>query len=152
METIQHKKFTPDKELLDFAESFSKIYKKSRGSFFISKNKKYQIRYLSRIPKTNTCVRIGTKTGIIEMDKTLLKAKAYTPDFVFFMVLWCIACKEQNGDFAKSDIETIKYYQTTDRSIKNIFLGYLHLFSKTINVEFNKNRYIALRNYILKHE
>ena len=139
-------RFLPDSNLLRFAKQFSDNYKKAPVGEYFSYNEKYHIRYLKRIKDTNTGARISGVTGIIEIDKTIFKSKEYTPDFVFFIILWCVVCGEQK-DIKLADKITIEYYLTTGRSRKNLALGYLKLFSKVLT-ELNRERWklIAQQN------
>lgn len=140
--------FLPDSELLNFAKQFSDNYKKLSVGEYFSGDKKYHISYLARIKDKNTGkilttgARISTMTGIIELDKFIFKSKEYTPDFLFFIILWCVACnnQENKGDMKMADKMAVEYYLTTGRSKKNLALGYIKLFSK-VTTDLNKERY-----------
>ena len=138
--------FTPDKELIAFANEFSKMYKKVRVGEYCSSNNKYHIKYLARIKNKNTGkalatgARISNMTGIIELDKFIYKSKEYTPDFLFFIIIWCVVCRENKGNMKLSDKNAIKYYKTTKRSKRNIMKGFLKLFF-TVPSLLNTERY-----------
>lgn len=147
--------FLPDWELLTFAEYFSDNYKKLRVGEYFSNTKKYHIKYMARIkdkyPDTGKLsmnpMRFSRRTGIIEADKFILKNKKYTPNFVEFLILWCIVCKEQNGDFIKTDEITLEYYLgesafqgTEKRTKENILKGYYEMLRNN-PTELNVIRY-----------
>jgi hypothetical protein len=71
-------KFTPEKSLLAFAEWFSSNYKKLPAGHYHSDPLGYSVRYLNGIKDDNgrillTLSRISNKTGIIEIDKHILR-------------------------------------------------------------------------------
>jgi len=140
--------FLPDSELLNFAKQFSDNYKKWSVGEYFSDYKKYHISYFERIKDKitgkvlTTGARISNMSGIIELDKFIFKSKEYTPDFLFFIILWCVACngQENKGDMKMADKLAVEYYLTTERSKKNLAFGYIKLFSK-VATELNKERY-----------
>ena len=139
--------FLPDSELLDFAKEFSDNYKRLTVGNYFSSKKTYHIKYLTNVidditgQKLITGARISNHTGIIQLDKSLLKSKEYTSDFIFYIIIWCIACNNQSnkGDVKWADKYAINYYLTTGRSKKNIAMGYVKLFS-SISTDLNKER------------
>ena len=139
--------FLPDSELLNFAKYFSDNYKELNVGEYFSENKKYQIKYLARIRDKSTLkvlnagAIVSNMTGIIELDKFIF-SKGYTSDFLFFIIIWCVACnsQENKGDMKMADKLAVEYYLTTGRSKKNLALGYVSFFSKVLT-ELNKERY-----------
>lgn len=128
-----------DLELLKFAKEFSDNYKNYSVGEYFSDDKKYTIRYIEEIEGIKTGAKISHKTGIIEIDKSIFKREGYNSDFVFYIILWCVICKEYL-DIKKADRIAIEYYSTTKRSKKNLKTGYLRLFSD-VPTELNKERY-----------
>ena len=141
-------RFLPDSNLLNFAKQFSDNYKKKSAGEYFSDDKKYHIKYLARIKNKNTGkvltigARISNMTGIIELDKFIFKSKQYTSDFLYFIILWCVARKNQEnrGDIKMADKMAIEYYLTTERSKKNLALGCKKLFTAN-QTKLNKERY-----------
>lgn len=150
--------FLPDPELLNFAKQFSDIYKKLTVGEYFSDEKKYHIKYLERIKDKNTGrilntgARISNMTGIIELDKYIFKRKEYTPDFLFFIILWCVACNEQENkeNMKMADKMVMEYYLTTERSKKNLEMGLIKLFSKALT-DMNKERYELIAQMLGKN-
>jgi hypothetical protein len=123
--------FTPDPELVSFADDFSTKYEKlSEGDYF-SEKEKYQIKYLPGFECNgpNFLARINNTTGIIEINRfAFLNIKGFTTDFVFFIILWCVACRQCAGNVFKADEITFRYYHTTKRSVKNVLVGMINIF------------------------
>lgn len=126
-----NKDFVPDPELLLFAKEFSDDYKiLSPGDYFSNKIN-YKIVYSLRIhdPITNqisdTGMRVWGKhpSEVIELDKTIFDHKKFTPDFIFYSIIFCVIYSEQNFDVHKADELAVKYYLTTGRSTKNLMIG-----------------------------
>lgn len=141
--------FEPDKELLDFADYFSKNYKtlpigitlEGSGGDYFSDNKKYHIKYVDKIiditghePKTD--VRIGHTTKVIEVSKSFLDTFENNSDYLFFVILWCIVkveSKERND--SKADITTMEYYMKTGRSVKNVLVCFVAVLQRVNHSE-----------------
>ncbi len=96
-------------------------------------------------PRLKTSARASKYTGIIELDKIAFN-EGYTPDFIFFIILWCVAINYNNDPFM-ADSLTTKYYLETGRSKKNLALGYIKLFSIS-PTPTNKKRYEKINNFI----
>lgn len=115
--------YNPDQEFIDFANYFSENYKSLKSGHYISKGNKYQVFYFR--PASFKGVRVSHKTGVIEMDARLLKNDKVTPDFVFYLMIWCRVSfnlgKIQNEMLV--DKTAIDYYLKTGRPTKNIVLG-----------------------------
>ncbi len=158
-------KFVPDKKLLSLAESFSKKYKKLKTGIY--RRGKYTIVYKKEIVDSfgvpqHTNARIGNDTGVIQLGMKSLAQKEYDSNYVFYIILWCIACKHFfdvygcNGiDFGKpyymADEATLKYYvEHTNRPIKNLMIGMLHLFKDAADQKFNMKRIKAIKKLVNK--
>ncbi len=81
-----------------------------------------------------TGARTNTQTAEIEIDKTIFSNELYTKDFVFFIVLWCVAIYEieaysgYGNGFLEADLSTLHYYLKTGRSKKELIVGWSTLF------------------------
>ncbi len=116
--------YKPDKELVKFADEFSANYRMLSVGTYVSDKDKYTIRYLSRIKESPTGARISRETKVIQLDKAVLKDKAYTPDFVFFLIISCVIYdKFPDKDIKSHDEIACDYYLTTGRATKNIMTG-----------------------------
>ncbi|MFA7307630.1 MAG: hypothetical protein WC026_13260 [Hyphomicrobium sp.] len=145
-ETSANYSFKPNEELLEFAKEFSDSYTKLRVGDYVSNAETYKIKYLSQIKDkgvhNKTGARVSNSTGIIELDKKILKHKCITPDFVFLLILWCIARYESKYLFSSelvADETSLKYYLTTVRSKRNAIVGWVKLLSHA-QTEQNKER------------
>ena len=118
--------YNPDQEFIDFAIYFSENYKSLKSGHYISKGNKYQVFYFR--PASFKGVRVSHKTGVIEMDARLLKNDKVTPDFVFYLMIWCQAsfsmgCINIENREGLVDSKAIAYYLNTGRSKKNLVSG-----------------------------
>ncbi len=98
--------FNPDSELVEFAKDFSDKYRILSAGRYESNGGKYTIDYLDQIRDKvtkaiiNTLARIGHNSKIIQLDRSKFMSSKENSDFVFFLILWCIA---------KVDCEKCKY-------------------------------------------
>lgn len=141
--------FTPDEELIEFANDFSKKYQTLSPGEYFSSQKHYHIRYLEKLALKNglfskTGIRVGNSSGIIEMDKSIIMSEEITPDFIYFIIFWCVIQK-QRQDLVLSDKWAVKYYLSTGRSKNNLMMGYLAIFINTAT-ELN-----LIRLNLIKH-
>lgn len=154
--------FLKDKELLDFATSFSEKYKECEAGSYSSENMKYNLDYVDIIidKSTNnpvtTCARIAHSSGVIELSKRDFMQEEYTSDFLFLMIIWCVTCREikklypSESEISISDKIAFEYYVSTGRSKKNAALGFLKMTSNNMS-SFNMERYRVVSK-ILKEE
>jgi hypothetical protein len=143
----------PDPELIEFAETFSQTYTKISLGDYYSDKKTYHIRYLKTLESAfgleiETFMRVGMVSGIIEYSQKKLFSfgEKMTPDFVFYQTIWAVI-QNQTKDFFLSDTIAMKYYLTTNRSTKNIIIGYAEM-SRRSNMKFNQNRIEKLMELI----
>lgn len=138
-------KFVPDAELLKFADEFSKVYKLYSAGDYFSDNKKYHIRYLDTLEKSNTPARVCINNGKIELVKDKLLSEKYTSDYVFYIIFWCII-ETKVTNLKVSDKVALDYYATTGRSIKNVLKGILYSFNnaKEVLTDYNNERYLKM--------
>jgi hypothetical protein len=139
-------KFILNDELIKFATEFSEKYRELDLGEYFSDNKKYHIKYFPTIKDTFTGVipvRVSNVTGIIEIDKSFFDAGCYTSDFVFYIIIWCVACFKQpeRGNIKMADKISVEYYITTKRSRKNLKIGLINFFDKCDNKVTNKERF-----------
>jgi hypothetical protein len=135
--------FLPDRELLDFAQEFSDNYKDLAAGKYLSSHENYRISYLDRMKDKSgsvlqTGARYAQRANVIELDKFIFKKKDYTPDFLFFIILWCAACKYGMGRTKMVDKMVVEYYLTTGRARHNLMHGFTQLMGKSpsrLNVE-----------------
>lgn len=153
--------FNPDVELVEFAKDFSDKYMKLNSGTYSSDGGKYRIDYLEKIRDKvtgniiDTPARIGHKSRVIELDRESLMQWKDNSDFIFYLILWCIAkveCKECEDNDTYADIFVLGYYLTTGRSVKNMILGFLDLTNNAKNREHNTKRYRAIDKYIKEYQ
>ena len=137
-----------NEEQIRFATHFSKNYKKLKVGTYISDCGRYFIEYSHRIPDTKTTARVSVQTGLIEFDKTQLRKKAYTSDFVFYLAIWCFS-QFKLKDCFKADDFALKYYLSTRRSKSNLLIGYEQLLS-TMLTEQNARRWAKIIMKLVK--
>lgn len=153
--------FTPDKELITFANEFSKNYKKVKAGIYASESETYIIWYKDKLVRKDTLidgefieldtpVRISNKKQIIEISRSkILRNNKYNTDFIFFLIIWSIAIVEiPTHDYQDADAATIRYYLTTKKSRKNILKGYLEMFRFSTARERNKQRLICIEKLL----
>lgn len=147
-------KFNPSQELLDFADYFSNNFKtlsasvikdkKEYPSTYRSNDGNYLIDYFYKIRDTktnkvvNTNIRVSHNTGIIQISKSKIISQECTPEYIFYIILWCIVEREVN-DIVKADRITFEYYLTTGKSIKNLLTSYIKSLDNK-NYPINKKR------------
>lgn len=153
--------FNPSEELVKFANDFSDNYRIFSSGTYESDDCNYRIDYLDKIRDkltkavVNTPARIGHNSKIIQLDRSKLVSSKENPDFVFFLILWCIAkvdfknCKYNDS---YTDIFVLGYYLTTGRSLKNFILGFLNMVKNVENMEHNKKRYLIIDKYIKEYQ
>lgn len=161
METEAKVIFNPDAELVEFAKDFSDKYRKISAGIYKSNGDKYTIDYLEQIRDkvtksiVNTIARIGHNSKLIQLDRGKFMSYKENSDFVFFLILWCIAkveCQKCKYNDSYTDIFVLGYYLTTGRSIKNMVLGFLDMIKNVENMEHNKKRYLAIDKYIKEYQ
>lgn len=136
--------FNPSEELIKFAKDFSGKWENLSCGVYKSSNEKYTIHYKEKLldqktnEEVNTNVRIGHSTGRIEISKKRITELNTNKDYLFFIILWCIAQLHLNN-YSEADIQTIKYYLSTGRSKINLLNDYINLF-KTAPSELNRER------------
>ena len=130
--------FNPDKELLDFAEFFSKNWKILVLDKYNSYHNNYMINYVDDINNPfDTVVRIGQTTKIIEISKHGLTSCDANENFIFYIILWCIVDFELKNTF-NSDKTTLTYYLKTKRSIKDLMTCIIKSFTQRPNLTDSK--------------
>jgi hypothetical protein len=131
--------FTPDEELINLADHFSKNYKTLSEGIYRSGNDKYEIRYVDfcRDPHTNeiqsTSAKVALHTKQIIISRIKFQDQQYTPDYVFFIIIWCHISHMLGGNTTTSDELSVRYYLTTKRNIKHLVQGYIALFQSAPN-------------------
>lgn len=117
--------FEPSEDLLELADTFSKNWEKLNYGAFCSNDKKYHIDYVKEIKyPVETIARIGHTSKIINISKDDLISINATPNYVFFLILWCIVDLEIKNRLISDEI-TINYYKKTNRSIRDLYLGFI---------------------------
>lgn len=167
--------FKPSEELLLFAEEFSSHIKKEIGNiafenfciqnisdnlnktnnvFYTSKYKNHTIRLLNvetnvRSQDYLTFVRISHLTGIIDFNVSKLENEKFSVNYIFYIVIWCVICREVK-DFDASDKIALQYYLTTGKPKKDILIGYVEMFRTSVsNFKYNLER-MSLIEELLK--
>jgi hypothetical protein len=145
----------PDKELINFADEFSKKYTYVPAETYLSENQTYKIIYFEGLCQninskriTTTPARINKITGVIQLSKKQLLDKNITLNWVFYLIIWCVIRKNSKDDF-EADRKTMKYYISTKKSIKDILIGYCIMFENADN-EHNRDRFKLLTGKIKK--
>lgn len=151
--------FIPGKELIDLAVSFSEGYKTLKPGTYKSSNGRYQIEYVDVFkddkeflfnyegimvgPNPNfgkeltVPARVNNTTGVIGFSKKLFSHEAYTPDYVFYMVIWCAIGKQMKDAYRVDEI-ALQEYHKTGRSKKNLVKGYGQMFILSPSTENNR--------------
>ncbi len=128
----KQKKYTlnPSKELITFATDFSENYLTQKPDFYRSGkngNGKYTIDYISENPKDPKVGRRNFSVG--EMSKNFIFSKdelsKYSKNFVFYMVIWMAVHIDNFELYEETDVHALKYYLSTNRSKKDMILGFL---------------------------
>jgi len=150
------KSFNPPQQLVDLAERFADNYKTLQVGEYCSDDDEFHIKYLSKIKdssgrQTKCGARVSHNTGIIELDKSVLKNKKYSSDFVYFVILWLYVIYNNNGNFILADKLAINHYLTTKRLHKNLAVS-INVFLKNFPSELNKKRLKEVNKIILKKE
>lgn len=144
--------FSPSEELVSFAKYFSDNWENLSCGQYKSDNGRYTIRYKEKLldqktnEELNTNVRVSHDSGIIEISKKRITELNTNKDYLFFIILWCIA-QLHLKNYTESDIQTIQYYLTTGRSKMNLLNDYIGLF-KTAPIELNRERMEKIINFI----
>ena len=143
--------FTPSESLLELADRFSKEFKTTKEEIFKSNDGNYYLHY-SDLKERHTgqlvksYARVGMKSGKIELNRRLLiDNDKINPDFIFYIVLWCVAHRSITNHY-KCDEVTLKYYKTTSRSPKDVLIGWLEQ-AKVTEVSFIKERILKMIDY-----
>lgn len=139
-----------DIELLKFAKEFSEKYQTLNDGLYASDNSTYKIQYLIELEVETEIARISHKTGIIQLRKSSIIKEPYTKDFVFFLIIWCVACKEVKLNTLADEIATYIYIRD-NRSKGDLIKG----FSNMLKLRNNKENILRIRhikNLIDKNE
>jgi hypothetical protein len=124
--------WTPDQELIDFANYFSSKYKSLKFGNYRSNQGNYIIKYFPdgiiaahSERKVSSPARINIITGEIQMS-----GKINTSDFAYFLIMWCIAKSYKNvqGNM-EADTLAFEHYINTGRSKKNILVGMAKMYA-----------------------
>lgn len=129
----------PDKELIEFAEDFSKKYKDIAPGIYQSDSGKYTIEYLEHITDqgmsvlTNARVAVTNTIYKIQLDKTKLADGEIPSDYVFAVIIWCWFRVERymhgrHGEF-DTDKAVIDYFLCAGKPIDNIIKGWTYSLS-----------------------
>lgn len=132
-------KLSNNSELLNFAKHFSNTYTTLSTGTYHSENNKYQIEFVEDFSDSRNPIKVIKSNGTIEVAKNIILNHEYTPDFVFYLIIWSVIkfdlIKYQLADELATD-----FYLTTKRSPKNLLKGYI-IISKNKPSDFNKRRY-----------
>lgn len=146
----------PDAEFLHFADQFSKtwetlateknaILKSDGGRHEIELGKEFKDPSGKDI---NFDFRVST-SGKIQIRKDRLQAsKYYTPDYIFYSIIWCWY-RPHIQDIQEADDQAIKYYLALGRPPKDVALGIIETYQGNPNVN-NTQRYKAAQNLLIK--
>ncbi len=135
-------------ELILFATSFAKRYRLLSKSTYFSQDKTYRLHFDTNSvfgASQNNVWRVEHLSHAMQVSIDLIQDPEISQDFVFFMIIWsgCLIHYKQElhlTDFERADKETMAYYQTTGRSLKNIEKGYVFIFKKWASSEANNKR------------
>lgn len=133
-----HKLFKPHTDLILFASYFSKNYRLLNTGMYFSNEKNYMLNFdtNAKFGASQTNVwRIEHLSHIMQVSIDFIQDPEVSADFVFFMIIWsgCLIHYKKElrlTDFERADKETMQYYKTTGRSVKNIVKGYVFIFKK----------------------
>lgn len=144
--------FSPSEELVSFAKCFSDNWENLSCGQYKSDNGRYTIRYKEKLldqktnEELNTNVRVSNDSGIIDISKKRIIELNTNKDYLFFIIIWCIAQRTLKNH-TEADIQTIQYYLTTGRSKMNMINNSFELF-KTAPSELNRERMEKIINFI----
>jgi hypothetical protein len=167
--------FKPSEELLLFAEEFSIHIKKEIGNIafenfciqnisdnlnktnsviYTSKYRNHTIRLLNgetnvRSQDYLTFVRISHLTGIIDFNVSKLENEKFSVNYIFYIVIWCVICREVK-DFDASDKIALQYYLTTGKPKKDILIGYVEMFTTSVSNRKSNLERMSLIEELLK--
>ena len=146
--------FMPDKELIDFADWFSKHYFILSEGDYYSANNKYHIifkdpiidenvyrGYMSDFPKFFS---VGHVSGKIAIDRKLCLKEKFSNDCVFYLIMWCIVKKEivsfkettPDDDTKLADSTTLNYFIKSGRpksTIKDLYSWMAQYYTSELN-------------------
>lgn len=149
-------KLSNNSELLNFAKHFSNTYTTLSTGTYHSENNKYQIEFTEKFIDLITPVRVGNSSGKIEIARNIIMNEEYTPDFIFYMIIWSVIKfdltkieSDYESAYELADEIATDFYLTTKRSPKNLLKGYIILLSIT-NLDSNKRRYKMVENIVKK--
>jgi hypothetical protein len=143
-----YKPFKLNNEIILFAAEFSSNYRRFTPGNYYSSDKKLKINLNTNYEfgaASNNVWRIEHFTNCIQVSIDYINDLEIKQDFVFFMVIWS-AClihykiETAKTDFERADKETLTYYKTTHRSIKNVVMGYVFIFKKWSSSDANNKR------------
>ncbi len=135
-----------DKELIEFADKFANNFQTYDEGRYESADNNYKIEYKDM--DTETPARISTISKIIDINKK--KCNETTPDFMYWLILWCYTISEMPYDYLGADLEATEHYVTTERSKKQLALGFIKMVKPITPSSENKKRYEALNEFLLK--
>ncbi len=110
-----------DPSLFKFADEFSSLYKKliTGAGVYKSDDRKYVIRYDHNWPAV--CSFGHTSKQIVFGKKQI---KGYSPNYVFYLILWATAIGKNKGKTMKADHIATAQYLTTGRSKIDLLIGF----------------------------
>lgn len=149
-----------DAEFLNFAEDFSTLWHLHDPGetplIFHSQEGKHKIELHKVLLKDktgeelSTPVRVNIPNQLIQFSKSkLTSSDRYTPNFVFYMILWCKYNMLRGNDY-EADAEALKLYISLEKPIREIQDGLLHVFSEVSNTDYAKNRFVRILQTIHK--
>ncbi len=147
--------FTPDSDLLKFAEWFSNNHKLISAGMYYSHDKKYSIDYIERkdetVGKRNFAIGHTTKSMIFTKEAL----NDYSGNYIFYIVLWLayfgtLIGKEPSSENKRifiTDKAVLDYYLTCGRSIINIMVDFIQSVSQKLPIsELNIGRIESYKN------
>ncbi len=129
--------FIPPADLVEFAAWFSSKYKNLSEGDYYSLSRRYKIRYaaseifyLSRVRNDNNKAEY-----LIEINPTDILLEVYTPNFVFFIIIWSICLATVYAHlpeaYIEADLNSIGWYATTGRQLLDIPAGISEICAKS---------------------
>lgn len=128
-----------NKDLIEFAETFSENYFLYPVDFYYSADKKHTIDYQNSdvfgSGKRNFSVGLTSGDFIFSKDKLI----DFNKNFVYYMVIWLAIHKKLPGEYEVADGWALEHYKTTNRDKKDIMDGWLKVMTNTpLNQRRNK--------------
>jgi len=115
-------RYTPDEEILLFADSFAKTHNQLSEGEYQSLSGKYII-LLREIdpPIEPRNFAVGNKEHKMFFSKD--KLNSFSENYIFYMVLWLNCHSNMFGQYENTDKLVLEYYVTTGRSKRDILVG-----------------------------